>query len=55
MLRNAAGIVRTGSWASPDVTAMTSMPLNDKIPRITAIHTPPNPCGMNPPGNPVRL
>src|ERR1700674_4082438 len=55
MVRNAAGIARTGSLASPDVTAITSMPLNDSIPMITAIQTPPNPCGMNPPGRPVRL
>ena len=34
---------------------MTSMPLNESIPMITAIQTPPNPCGMNPPGRPVRL
>ena len=49
------GIVRTGSLASPEVTAMTSMPLNDKIPKITAIQTPPNPCGMKPPGSPVKI
>src|ERR1700723_4045074 len=55
MERSAAGMVRTGSLASPEVTAMTSMPLNDRIPTITAIQTPPNPCGMKPPGRPVRL
>src|SRR5882672_9568096 len=55
MLRSAAGMVRTGSWASPEVTAITSMPLNDRIPTITASHTPPNPRGMKPPGSPVRL
>ena len=51
----AAGIAFTGSLASPEVTAMTSMPLNEKTPMITAIHTPAHPCGMNPPGNSVRL
>jgi hypothetical protein len=34
---------------------MTSMPLNENTPMITAIQTPVNPCGMNPPGNPVTL
>ena len=48
-------MVRTGFCASPEVTAITSMPLNDRMPMITAIHTPPNPRGMNPPGRPVRL
>src|SRR5580698_9289293 len=51
MVRNAAGMVRTGSLASPDVTAITSMPLNDKTPRITASHTPLKPFGMKPPGS----
>src|SRR5258708_33370337 len=55
MLRSAAGMVRTGSLASPDVTAMTSMPLNDKTPKTTAIQAPPKPCGMKPPGSPVKL
>src|ERR1051326_3817023 len=31
------------------------MPLNAKMPTITAIHTPPKPLGTKPPGNPVRL
>ena len=34
---------------------MTSMPLNENTPMITAIHTPAKPCGMKPPGSPVRL
>src|ERR1700735_30928 len=55
MERSAAGMVRTGSLASPEVTAMTSMPLNDRIPSTTAIQTPPNRCGRNPPGSRVKL
>ncbi len=30
----------SGFGTSPEVTAITSMPLNDNMPRITAIHTP---------------
>src|SRR5712672_3355962 len=31
------------------------MPLNEKMPTMTAIHRPPKPFGRNPPGKPVRL
>ena len=55
MVRSAAGIERTGSFASPEVTAITSIPLNDNMPRITAIQTPCAPCGAKPPASPVRL
>ena len=44
-----------GLRASPEVTAMTSMPLNEKMPTITAVQTPGIPLGMNPPGRSVRL
>jgi len=45
----------SGLRVSPEVTAMTSIPLNDRTPTNHAIHTPPNPWGMKPPGSPVRL
>ena len=37
---NAAGMAFWGSAVSPDVTAITSMPTNEKMPISTAIHTP---------------
>ena len=43
MARKAAGITRSGLGASPEVTAITSMPTNDSTPRMTAIHSPSSP------------
>src|SRR5271156_4211163 len=39
MVRSAAGMARTGSFASPEVTAITSMPLNDTTPMKMTIAT----------------
>lgn len=48
-MRIAFGIARPGFCASPAVTAISSMHANEKIAMITAIHTPPKPCGNGPP------
>ena len=41
----------SGLGTSPEVTAITSMPLNDNTPMITAIHMPCRPWGKKPPGS----